>query len=69
MSTVQEIEKAIEALPWTERLKVYRDLPALIGSKPEDLAWQRAALENFFLDDSSQDAAYDQLSARRSCLP
>jgi len=61
MSTVQEIEKAIEALPWTERLKVYRDLPALIGSKPEDLAWQRAALENFFLDDSSQDAAYDQL--------
>ena len=61
MSTVQEIEKAIKQLPWPERLKVYRDLPDLIGRKPEDLDWQRAGLEKFFADDSSDDAVYDQL--------
>jgi hypothetical protein len=61
MSTVQEIEKAIEQLPWPERLKVYRDLPNLIGRKPEDLDWQRAGLEKFFADDASDDAVYDQL--------
>jgi hypothetical protein len=27
---IQEIEKAIEQLPWLQRLKVYRDLPDLI---------------------------------------
>ena len=61
MTTLQEIEKAIGALPLPERLKVYRDLPALIGRKPDDLHWQRASLENFFQDDSSDDAVYDQL--------
>jgi hypothetical protein len=44
-----------------DRLQVYRDLPALIGRKPEDLDWQRASLEIFFQDDSSDDAVYDQL--------
>lgn len=61
MSTVQEIERAIEALPWPERLKVYRDLPELIGRKPEDLDWQRAGLEKFFTDDSPEDAVYNNL--------
>ena len=61
MSTVQEIEKAIEQLPWPERLKVYRDLPDLIGRQPEDLDWQRAGLEKFFADDSPDDSVYDQL--------
>ena len=59
MSTVQEIEKAIEQLPWPERLKVYRDLPDLIGRQPEDLDWQRAGLEKFFADDSPDDSVYD----------
>ena len=61
MSTVQEIESAIEALPLPQRLQLYRDLPCLIGRKPEDLEWQRASLENFFTDDSSDDAVYNQL--------
>ena len=61
MSTVQEIEKAIGALPLPDRLRVYRDLPALIGRKPEDLDWQRASLDTFFTDDSPDDAVYDQL--------
>ena len=61
MSTVQEIEKAIGQLPWFQRLKVYRDLPDLIGRTPEDLDWQRAGLENFFADDSPEDEVYDSL--------
>jgi hypothetical protein len=59
VSTVQEIEKAIEALPLAERLRVYRDMPQLIGRDREDLDWQRQALERFFQDDSPDDAAYD----------
>ena len=61
MSTVREIEKAIEALPLVERLQVYRDMPQLIGRDVEDLAWQRAALEKFFQDDSSADDIYDSV--------
>ena len=52
MSTVQEIEKAIEALPLAERLRVYRDMPQLIGRDAEELDWQRLALERFLQDDS-----------------
>jgi hypothetical protein len=59
MSTVQEIEKAIEALPLADRLRIYRDLPQLIGRDVEDLDWQRLALERFFQDDSPDDEAYD----------
>ena len=59
MSTVQEIEKAIEALLLADRLRIYRDLPQLIGRDMEDLDWQRLALERFFQDDSPDDEAYD----------
>jgi hypothetical protein len=59
MSTVREIEKAIEALPLAERLRVYKDMPQLIGRDVEDLAWQRVALEKFFQDDSPADDIYD----------
>jgi len=59
MSTVQEIEKAIEALPLIERLRLYKDMPLLIGRSVEDLAWQRLGLENFFQDDSPDDEVYD----------
>ena len=59
MSTVQEIERAIEALPLADRLQVYRDLPQLIGRDVEDLDWQRLGLERFFEDDSPDDAAND----------
>jgi hypothetical protein len=61
MSTVQEIEKAIEALPLAERLQIYKDMPQLIGRDIEDLDWQRLALEQFFQDDSPTDDAYDRV--------
>jgi len=70
MSTVQEIEKAIETLPLAERLRVYRDMPQLIGRDLEALEWQRLALERFFQDDAPDDddgsavaQAWQQISA------
>ena len=61
MSTVQEIEKAIEALPLVERLRLYQDMPQLIGRNIGDLDWQRLGLEHFFQDDSPDDEAYDRV--------
>ena len=61
MTTVQEIEKAIEALPLADQLRLYRDLPHLIGCAPEQLDWQRLAIEEFFKDDSPDDSVYDSI--------
>ena len=61
MTTIQEIEKAIEALPLADQLRLYRDLPQLIGRMSEDLEWQRLALDAFFKDDSEDDALYDTI--------
>lgn len=61
MKSLQEIEKAIEGLPLMERLRLFNDLPQLIGRDIEDLDWQRLALERFFEDDSVEDAVYDQI--------
>ncbi|MFH0794109.1 MAG: hypothetical protein V2A74_08775 [bacterium] len=61
MKTLAEIEKAIETLPLPDRLRLYKDLPQLIGREAEDLDWQRLALENFFKDHSPDDEAYDKI--------
>lgn len=61
MSTVREIEAAIENLPLPERLQLYKDMPQLIGRSAEDLDWQRLGLENFFQDDSPNDKVYDSI--------
>ena len=61
VTTIQEIEKAIEALPLAEQMRLYHDLPQLMGRTAEDLDWQQAGLEAFFKDDSPDDAAYDSL--------
>jgi hypothetical protein len=50
MSSVQEIEAAIETLPLPERLQLYKNMPQLIGRNAEDLDWQQLGLENFFQD-------------------
>jgi exonuclease VII small subunit len=55
MSTVREIEAAIEKLPLPERLRLYKDTLQLIGRSAEDLDSQRLGLENFFHDDSPED--------------
>ena len=60
MKTLQEIEKAIETLSLLDRLRLYKDMPQLIGRDVEDLDWQRLAIERFFQDDSPDDHVYDQ---------
>jgi hypothetical protein len=61
MKTLHEIEEAIETLPLADRLRLYKDMPQLIGRDVEDLDWQRLALENFFKDDSPDDEVYDRI--------
>ena len=61
MKTLHEIEEAIETLPLPERLRLYKDMPQLIGRSAEALDWQRLGLENFFQDDSSEDEVYDRV--------
>jgi hypothetical protein len=41
MSTVQEIEAAIQALPATEREKLVADLPAILPELNGDAVWER----------------------------
>jgi hypothetical protein len=61
MKTLHEIEEAIETLPLPDRIRLYKDMPQLIGRDVEDLDWQRLALENFFKDDSPDDDVYDRI--------
>jgi len=58
---VQEREKAIESLPLADQLRLYRDLPHVMGRGTEELDWQRLAIEDFFKDDSPDDAMCDSL--------
>ena len=41
MSTIQEIEAAIQALPATEREKLVADLPSLLPELNGDAMWER----------------------------
>ena len=61
MKTLHEIEEEIGTLPLPDRLRLYKDMPQLIGRDAEDLDWQRLALENFFKDDSPDDEIYDRV--------
>ncbi|MGB4781313.1 hypothetical protein [Candidatus Methylomirabilis sp.] len=61
MKTLQEIEKAIEALPLPDQLRLYKDMLQLIGRDVEDVDWQRLAVESFFQDDSPDDQVYDRV--------
>jgi hypothetical protein len=60
-ATLHEIEEAIETLSLPERLRLYKDMPQLIGRNAEDLDWQRLGIENFFQDDSPDDKVYDSI--------
>ena len=61
MKTRLEIEEAIGTLPLAERLRLYQDMPQLIGRTAEDLDWQRLGLKNFFQDDAPEDEVYDRV--------
>lgn len=61
MSTIQEIEEAIERLDVPQQLELLRHLPARLKLQPDDIAWLEAAGPAFEFWDNPDDAAYDRL--------
>ncbi len=61
MSTVEEIEKAIEKLDVKEQLKLLQELPAHLKISPDDVAWLKLAESAFGFWDNPEDAIYDKL--------
>lgn len=60
MSTVQEIEAAIERLDVKQQMQLLHDLPAKLKIFPEDFAAPKNAESAFTFWDNPDDAAYDQ---------
>ncbi|HUG09459.1 MAG TPA: hypothetical protein VMM36_00510 [Opitutaceae bacterium] len=61
MSSVEEIEKAIERLDVREQIRLVRDLPTHLKFSPEDMAAWRVAESGFQFWDNPDDAIYDNL--------
>lgn len=61
MSSVQEIEDAIERLDVKQQIQLLNELPAKLKIFPEDLAALRNAESAFAFWDNPDDAVYDQL--------
>jgi hypothetical protein len=61
MSTVEEIEKAIERLDVRQQVKLLKELPAHLKISPDDVAWLKLAESAFEFWNNPDDAAYDQL--------
>jgi hypothetical protein len=61
MSTVAEINAAIEKLDVAEQLQLLQSLPLHLKISPEDLAWTKLAESSFEFWDNPEDAIYDKL--------
>ena len=61
MSSVEEIEKAIERLDVREQIRLVRDLSAHLKFSPEDMATWRVAESAFQFWENPDDAVYDDL--------
>jgi len=61
MSTVEEIEVAIERLEVKEQVRLLTELPAHLKITADDLAALHLAESAFAFWDNPDDAAYDQL--------
>jgi hypothetical protein len=61
MSTVAEINEAIEKLDVKEQIKLLQGLPDHLKISPDDLAWTRLAESAFAFWDNTEDAIYDKL--------
>ena len=61
MSSVQEIEEAIERLDVTQQVQLLRDLPARLKITADDVGTLRNAESAFGFWDNPDDAAYDSL--------
>jgi hypothetical protein len=61
MSTVREINEAIEHLDVREQIRLLQDLPAHLKIQPDDVAWLKAAEPAFEFWNNPEDATYDKL--------
>ena len=61
MSTVEEIEEAIEQLDIKGQVKLLQELPAHLKISPDDVAWMKLSEPVFSFWDNPSDAAYDKL--------
>jgi hypothetical protein len=61
MSTVAEINEAIEKLDVKDQIKLLQSLPEHLKISPDDLAWTRLAESSFAFWDNPEDAIYDKL--------
>jgi len=61
MSSVREINEAIEELDVREQIRLLQDLPAHLKIQPDDVAWLRAAEPAFEFWNNPEDAIYDEL--------
>ena len=60
MSSVQEIEAAIERLDVRQQIQLLHDLPAKLKISPDDLASLKNAESAFGVWDNPDDAIYDE---------
>jgi len=61
MSTVRQINEAIEHLDVREQIRLLQDLPAHLKIQPNDVAWLKAAEPAFEFWNNPEDAIYDEL--------
>ena len=61
MSTVAEINEAIEKLDVKEQIKLLQGLPDHLKISPDNLDWTRLAESAFAFWDNAEDAIYDKL--------
>ena len=61
MSTVEQIEEAIEQLDVKGQVQLLRELPAHLKIAPDDVAWLKLSEPAFAFWDKPDDAAYDAL--------
>ena len=61
MSTVRQINEAIEHLDVREQIRLLQDLPAHLKIQPDDVAWLKAAGPAFEFWNNPEDAIYDKL--------
>ena len=59
MSTVEQIEQAIERLDVRDQVRLLKELPAYLTVPPDDLALLTLAESAFAFWDNPDDAAYD----------
>ncbi len=61
MSTVEEIEKAIERLNVADQARLLKELPEHLKIGPDAAAWLKLAEPAFEFWNNSDDATYDKL--------